>query len=146
MLNSYLTIPLNCEEITKKQRQPRCTLTDSLRQHIHLIIRTHFNESRYDSEYGCMIWEKDFETIRSVDKWKTELLDSFQKALKKYEVRLSNIQIVVNLDDLKVVDPKTRKVVELRRRINLHIEGTILQTNELFQHKEFIFFSPLSLT
>ncbi|GAB3203349.1 hypothetical protein GCM10027293_33210 [Pontibacter aydingkolensis] len=93
-----------------------------------------------------MIWEKDFETIRSVDKWKTELLDSFQKALKKYEVRLSDIQIVVNLDDLKVVDPKTRKIVELRRRINLHIEGIIRQTNEAFQHKEFIFFSPLSLT
>ncbi|GAA4439729.1 hypothetical protein GCM10023188_36250 [Pontibacter saemangeumensis] len=93
-----------------------------------------------------MIWEKDFETIRSVDKWKTELLDSFQKSLKKYEVRLSNIQVVVNLDDLKIVDPKTRKVVELRRRINIHIEGIIRQTNESFQHQEFIFFSPLSLT
>ncbi|WP_425568645.1 GPW/gp25 family protein [Pontibacter saemangeumensis] len=146
MLNSYLTIPLNCEKLTQKLRQPKCTLADSLRQHIHLIIRTHFNESRFDNEYGCMIWEKDFETIRSVDKWKTELLDSFQKSLKKYEVRLSNIQVVVNLDDLKIVDPKTRKVVELRRRINIHIEGIIRQTNESFQHQEFIFFSPLSLT
>jgi phage baseplate assembly protein W len=146
VLHSYLTIPLSCEKLTLKQRQPKCTLAESLRQHIHLIIRTHFNENRYDNEYGCMMWEKDFETIRSVDKWKTELLDSFQKSLKNYEVRLSNIQVAVNLDDLKVIDPKTRRLLELRRRINIDIEGIITQTNELFQHKEFIFFSPLSLT
>jgi phage baseplate assembly protein W len=146
MVHNYFTLPLNFEKIIQKERQPRCLLADSLRQHINLIIRTHFKESRYDDEYGCMIWEKDFVTIRSVDKWKGELLESFQESLKKYEVRLSNIQIEVNLDDLKVIDPKTRKIIELKRRINVQIEGTIKQTNEYFQHNEFIFFSPLSLT
>ncbi|GEO04174.1 hypothetical protein AAE02nite_18380 [Adhaeribacter aerolatus] len=146
MVHNYYTLPLNFEKITRKERQPRCLLADSLRQHINLIIRTHFKESRYDDEYGCMIWEKDFETIRSVDKWKGELLDSFLQSLKKYEVRLSNLQVEVNLDDLKVIDPKTRKITEFKRRINVQIEGTIKQTNESFQHNEFIFFSPLSLT
>jgi phage baseplate assembly protein W len=146
MLNSNLTLPLDCRTLISKHKQIRCTLEESLKQHIHLIIKSRFNENRFDDAYGCMIWEKDFETIRSVDKWKTELYDSICKALKVYEIRLSNLDINVNLDDLKIIDQKTRKVIELRRRINVFIEGTITQTDEAFEHTEHIFFSPLSLT
>jgi phage baseplate assembly protein W len=145
-MNSYLTIPLSCNALIHKQKQSRCSLEDSLKQHIHLLIRSQFRENRFDDAYGCMIWEKDFDTIRSVDRWKTELHDSIQKSLKVYEVRLSDLDITVNLDDLKILDQKTRKVVEIRRRINVFVKGTITQTNETFNHTEHIFFSPLSLT
>lgn len=73
-------------------------------------------------------------------------MEAFSKALKKYEKRLLQIQVIIDLDDLKVVDPQTRKVRELRKRITIHIGGTMGQTNEPFQHTEYIFFSPLSLT
>jgi phage baseplate assembly protein W len=146
MLPNYYTFPLNCQKIMEKQRQPRCSLADSIRQHIHLILRTHFNEYRFDPRFGCMVWDKDFETIRSVYKWKTELIDAFAKALKSYEKRLQQIQVVVDLDDQKILDPHTQKLIELRKRIIIHAAGTIGQTNESFQHTEYIFFSPLSLT
>lgn len=146
MLPTYYTLPLDCQKIMEKKRQPRCGLADSIRQHIHLILRTHFNEYRFDSRFGCMVWDKDFETIRSVYKWKAELIEAFTKALKNYEKRLSQIQVIIDLDDLKVVDPNTQKVNGLRKRITIHIGGMMGQTNEPFQHTEYIFFSPLSLT
>lgn len=146
MLPTYYTLPLDCKMLTEKQRQPLCSLAESIRQHIHLILRTHFREYRFNPEFGCMVWEKDFETIRSVYKWKAELVEDFSKAIKKYEKRLVQIQVVIDLDDLKVVDPNSHKVSELRKRITIHIGGTMSQTNEAFQHTEYIFFSPLSLT
>lgn len=146
MLPTYYTLPLDCSKIIHKERQSVCSLAESIRQHIHLILRTHFREYRFDPELGCLVWEKDFETIRSVYKWKTELVEAFSKAIKKYEKRLLQIQLVIDLDDLKVVDPATHKVNELRKRITIHIGGMMSQTNEAFQHTEYIFFSPLSLT
>ena len=146
MLPNYYTFPFNCQKIMEKQRQPRCSLADSIQQHIHLILRTHFHEYRYDTRFGCMVWEKDYETIRSVYKWKTELVDGFTKALAGYEKRLQQIKVVVDLDDQKIVDPQTGKLIELRKRIIIHTGGIIGQTNESFQHTEYIFFSPLSLT
>ena len=146
MLPGNYTFPLNCQKVMEKQRQSRCSLADSIRQHIHLILRTHFNEYRFDTKFGCMVWDKDFETIRSVYKWKTELIDAFTHSLKTYEKRLQQIKVVVELDDLKILDPRTQKLIELRKRIIIHAGGTISQTNEPFQHTEYIFFSPLSLT
>lgn len=146
MHQTYYTLPLNCRKIIRKERQPICSLAESIRQHIHLILRTHLREYRFDPEFGCIVWDKDFETIRSVSKWKGELVEAFSKAVKKYEKRLLQVQVIIDLDDLKVVDPQTRKIRELRKRITIHIGGTMGQTNEPFQHTEYIFFSPLSLT
>ena len=146
MLPNYYNFPLDCQKIMEMQRQPRCSLADSIRQYMHLIMRTHFQEYRFDPKFGCMVWDKDFETIRSVYKWKTELIDAFTKSIKTYEKRLQQIQVIVDLDDLKILDPHTQKLIELRKRIIIHVRGTIDQTNEPFQHTEYIFFSPLSLT
>jgi len=145
MHSSYYTIPLNCNALTGKQRQASCSLEDSIRQYIHLILRTHFKEYRFDPEFGNMVWEKDFETIRSIPKWKHELSEDFGYALKKYEKRLSQILVNTELDELKIVDHRTQKTTELRKRITINIKGVINKTNEHFQHTEFIFFSPLSL-
>jgi phage baseplate assembly protein W len=146
MIQNYYTLPLTCETIIGKKRQQKCGLGESIQQHIHLILRTHFKEYRYDPAFGNMVWEKDFETIRSVPKWKNELSEDFAIALKKYEKRLSQIRVATELDELKVVDPQTQKVSELRKRVTIRIDGIITQTNEYFKHTECIFFSPLSLT
>lgn len=146
MLQSYYTIPLNCAAVVEKHSLSTCRLDESIRQHIHLILRTHFKEYRFDPSFGNMVWEKDFETIRSIPKWKNELSEDFGYALKKYEKRLLQIQVVTDLDELKIVDSQTQKVAELRKRITIRIQGIISKTNEPFSHTEYIFFSPLSLT
>ncbi len=145
-MNNFYKIPFNFENIIEKNKQETLGLHDSIRQHIHLIFRTHFNEYRFNTQYGSLVWEKDFETIRSVHKWKNELADAFYNPLLMFEKRLSNIQLNTNLDELKIIEPTTQKVIELRKRITVDVEGIIKKTNEKFFHTEFIFFSPLSMT
>lgn len=145
MLHKYYTIPIKCKVLIEKNNLEKCGLDESIRQHIHLILRTHFKEYRFDQAYGNVVWEKDFETIRSIPKWKNELSEDFGSALKKYEKRLSDLWVTTDLDELKIVDPQTQKLTELRKRITIRINGTINKTNQPFQHIEHIFFSPLSL-
>lgn len=146
MMQNYYTLPLSCSNIMGKKRQQKCGQGESIQQYIHLILRTHFKEYRYDPSFGNMIWEKDFETIRSVPKWKNELSEDFATALKRYEKRLSQVRVIIDLDELKIVDPQTQKTTELRKRISIRISGVITKSNEPFGHTEYIFFSPLSLT
>jgi phage baseplate assembly protein W len=146
MIQRYYTLPLACANIIERRRHQTCELTESIQQHIHLILRTHFKEYRFDPVFGNMVWEKDFETIRSIPKWKNELSEDFAKALTMFEKRLSQIRVKTELDELKIVDPQTQKISELRKRISIRVDGIINNTNEPFAHLEFIFFSPLSLT
>ncbi len=141
----YYHCPLAFEEIVAKKKLHRLGLADSVKQHIHLILKTHFKECRYDLSYGCYVWEKDFETIRSVSKWKKELYEAFMQALQQHEKRVHYTDIRLDVDELRWADPDTRKMSRLRKRITIQIEGTLMKTNEPFQHTEYIFFSPLSL-
>jgi phage baseplate assembly protein W len=145
-MRPYYKIPLNATAIIHKQRHSLLEASDAIKEHIHLILRTHYQECRFDNDYGCFVWDKDYETIRSVSKWKKELHLSILEALERNENRLSSIRVDLDVDEPKVIDPKTKKPIKLRKRITIIISGTISRTNERFQHTEYIFFSPLSLS
>ena len=145
-MRPYYKIPLNARAIISKQRHDLLETADAIKQHVHLILRTHYQEYRYDNDYGCYVWDKDYETIRSVSKWKKELHLSILEALERNEKRLSSIRVDLDVDEPKVIDPKTKKPIKLRKRITIIISGVIARTNERFQHTEYIFFSPLSLS
>lgn len=143
---TFYTIPLHCEGVLEKNRLTKCNLSDSIRQHIHLLFKTHFKEYRYDYRYGSIVWERDYEMIRSVPKWKNDLSEGFEQPLKQYEKRISGIRVSTDVDELKIVDPQTQKIIESRKRITVSIVGTINSTNDPFRHTEYIYFSPLSIT
>lgn len=145
-MRPYYKIPLNTQSLASKQRHPLLEASDAIKQHVHLILRTHYKEYRYDNNYGCFVWDKDYETIRSVSKWKKDLHLSILEALERNEKRLSSIRVDLEVDEPKVIDPKTKKPIKLRKRITIIISGVISRTNERFQHTEYIFFSPLSLS
>ncbi len=143
---NYYTAPLRFTDLIKAKPHPQCSLKDSIAQHINLLLRTHLGDYRYDAGYGCLIWQKDYHTIRSIYQWKAELMDGFRTTLATYEKRLRQLEVNVDLDELKIVDPNTQKLLELRKRITITVEGIIALTNEPFTHSEQIFFSPLSLS
>lgn len=145
-MRPYYKIPLNTRTLVNKQRHALLEAEESIKQHVHLILRTHYKEYRYDNDYGCYVWNKDYETIRSVSKWKKELHLSILEALERNEKRLSSIRVDLEVDEPQVIDPKTKKPIKLRKRITIIISGVIANTNERFQHTEYIFFSPLSLS
>lgn len=144
-MRPYYKLPLDFGKLIQKKRPDLCNLEESIRQHIHLIIKTHYHEYRYDSNYGCYIWDKDFDNIQSVSKWRDELEDLVLQSLNAYEKRLTNINVSIKIDEPEVINPQTKKAVRPQKRITISIKGTVSQTNQPLQHTEYMFFSPLSL-
>ena len=144
-MRPYYQLPLQFGKLIQKKRHGLCSLEDSIRQHIHLIIKTHYHEYRFDPNYGCYIWDKDFDNIQSVSKWKDELEDLVLQSLNAYEKRLANIQVNITVDEPETIDPRTNKTIRHRKRITIQVQGAIKKTNQLMRHTELMFFSPLSL-
>ncbi|MEM6844145.1 MAG: GPW/gp25 family protein [Bacteroidota bacterium] len=144
-MRPYYQLPLSFTDLLEKKRLALCSLEGSIRQHIHLVIKTHYHEYRFDASYGCYVWDKDFDNIQSVSKWKDELEDLVLQSLNAYERRLAKIQVSIKVDEPETLDPKTQKIIRHRKRITIQTRGIVKKTNQSLSHTEYMFFSPLSL-
>lgn len=144
-MRPFYRLPLQCAQLTRPGRHPLLSQEEAIRQHIHLLLRTHYHGCRYDPAYGCYVWDKDFDNIQSIHRWKDELEELVRQTIGDYERRLSAVVSAVTVDELPVADPKTGQVNRFSKRITITIEGTITQTNQPMVHREYMFFSPLSL-
>lgn len=145
-MRPYYTFPLKTFQLQKKQRHDLCDLKEAIAQHVHLVLKTHLTEYRYDYQYGCYIWDQDFENIQSISKWEHALEEQIKKSISTYEKRLASIQIKIKVEEPKDNTGQPNVSHKLKRRINISVSGMIPKTRELFQHQEFIYFSPLSIS
>jgi hypothetical protein len=112
---------------------------------IHLIIRTHHKEYRFDPTYGCMIWNKDYSTITNVSHWKDELKELMLKSIQKNETRIHKVKIDLKLEDVEISEQLKKHAQRLKKRITIEIKGVIRRIDEPFVHFEQLYFSPLSI-
>jgi phage baseplate assembly protein W len=141
MENDYYTIPLSFEAILGRKKHPRCTPKESVYQHLYLLLITHFGESRYDREYGCELWESDFSMLTQL-KWKDLIKESFERSIARYEQRLTQVKVRVEIEEF---DQMTKTNRYVRKRVGLGVDATLKQTNEPFTFFERIFISPMSM-
>lgn len=144
-MKDYYSIPFNTQALIKKQKHPLSEIMESVQMNIHLIIRTHLKEYRYDSTYGCMIWNKDYSTVTNVSHWKDELKEFMQLSIEKNETRISKLKIELDMEDAEFSEQLKKHPQKLKKRITIRIKGMIKLINEPFEHFEHLFFSPLSI-
>jgi len=144
-VKDYYNIPFNTQALIDRKRHTKCELSESIRMNIHLIIRTHYKEFRYDSTYGCMIWNKDYSTVTNVSHWKDELKEHMLKSIEINETRINKVKIDLNMEDTEISEKLKKQPQKLKKRITIQIKGVIKLINEPFMHYEQLFFSPLSI-
>ncbi len=138
----YYHIPFRFSSIIEKQDHPRCELGESVASMLRLISITHFGECKSDETFGCEIWEHDFENISNTQLYKEQLRKSIQNTIETYEPRLniSRVDIQIEQVDSQIGNRRTKS------RINLHVKGALLRTNEAFSFTEQFYIGPLSYT
>jgi phage baseplate assembly protein W len=141
MQHSFYKLPLRLDQIIRKKKLPTCALTHSIAQNLHLIISTYRGEAAYSDEFGCSLWDEEF-NIQLNFNWKETLIESLKQAVSRFEKRLQ-------LQDVKVLMQEQNELLKegnLRVRKCLHIEirGFIKKTNEPFHFRDIIFISPLA--
>jgi phage baseplate assembly protein W len=136
----YYYFPIKPLDLIQKKEHPRISLKDSVSRVIHLITITHFGEFKPDESLGCEIWDFDFDNITNYQLFKEKVKKSLTQSIEKYEPRLSQIRI-----DIQIQQVETR--VQNRRtksQITLKVDGTLTKTNEPYSYSENFFIGPLS--
>ena len=127
----------------KGKEHPSCILQHSIAQRIHLILITNLNESRYDREFGCIIWEHDFENVPNINAWKDRMAKSVREELEKYETRLQNIKTTLELTEEEFIGKDKMVSKRIKRRVDININAALKRTNEPFFFQEILYVSPV---
>jgi phage baseplate assembly protein W len=141
MTHSFYKLPLRLDQIILKKKLATCPLNHSIAQNLHLVISTYRGEATYSDDFGCSLWDEEFNIQLNVN-WKESLVNSLKQAVDKFEKRLQ-------LQEVKVLMQEQNELLKegnLRVRKCLHIEiwGIIKKTNEPFHFRDIIFISPLA--
>lgn len=143
-MSTFYKLPLRFDAAMKGNELAPCSLAQSITQNLELLLATRFGEHRSDPSFGCEIWNLDFELIASVAAWEESLRRSLMRSVMAHEARLSNLLINATISDLEKFS-LFKQVTEVKKRVNIHIAGTITRTGEPFHFHTSMFLSPLSI-
>ncbi|WP_345949719.1 MULTISPECIES: GPW/gp25 family protein [unclassified Mucilaginibacter] len=115
----------------------------SVSQYIELIIFTRYGEHRYQPDFGCEIWDLDFELIVSESMWEEKLRKSLMRSITKYETRIYDVHIEVRIQEVNKFYP-LRNVSEIKKQVEIIIKAKIQKTGENYTFSTALFLSPLS--
>jgi len=141
MNGQYYKLPLKLSTILEKKDMAVCNLEESVSQHIHLLITTVLGENKDDPNYGCQLWESDFDIKASNNEVKEQVEIAVRTAIVRYEKRLSQIRVtaVVSQEELNMA--AGRKV---KKKIKVSVNGTLAKNNNPFHYSSYFYVSPLS--
>jgi phage baseplate assembly protein W len=145
MNDEYYTLPIPFRKIIERKEITKCDLQTSVAQKIHLTLISFFGESRYDRDFGCMIWEYDFDNIYNLNAWKDKVTSSIVDTLSQHERRLNNIQVNVDVQQEETGNDQLTAIKAIRKRLDVKVTGNLQKTNELFVFSEPIYVNPISL-
>ncbi len=146
MKSTYYQLPLRLADFISdgaSGRFKRCSLLESIDQHIELLLMTCPGEHSFNSEYGTLIWELDFERIYSQSVWVERFATFINDAIEKYEKRIYNVQVKVVIKEIEKEDDIFDSV-SVRKRVDISVIAVLCETNEQCGFKYQLYLGPLS--
>ncbi|MBP7513602.1 MAG: GPW/gp25 family protein [Flavobacteriales bacterium] len=139
-------IPLDVGKFFQQRRFEMKPLHRSIAEHIHLFLITGREEFEFDREFGCEVWDNDFETQSAMIVWVDRIAESIRTRLCVYEKRLSEVEVTVDHTQAEFSTKEGEKVSSrLKRKLTIRLTARIASTNEAFRFEDTIFMSPFSL-
>jgi len=140
MAHDYYRLPLNFEELLQRRPLARCSAQESIAQHLYLMLTTHFGESRFDPNFGCVVWQQDFEAMTNM-RWKDNVQRSVEQSIAEREPRLEQVKVLVGVEDFEMKGVSQR----IRKRLEVTVRAVLHRTNEPFAFRASLFVAPLSV-
>jgi hypothetical protein len=138
----YYSLPLVLDRVMRQQEHPKCSMQQSVVQHLHLLLTTGFGGFPGNERFGCGIWEHDFDNVTSAHKLKEMIRQSLLQSIQENEKRLANVRVELMLRQEEVASGSSGRSV--KKRIDITIAGLLQLTNEPFTYKDSFFVGPLS--
>jgi phage baseplate assembly protein W len=139
--NQYYKLPLDFSRMLQKEDLPDCNLEESVSQHIQLLITTVLGENKDDPNYGCQLWDSDFDIRASNNEVKEQVELSIKASINRYEKRLSQIRVIAMVSQEEFPSETARKV---KKKIKVTVTGVLARNKTPFNYNSFFYVSPLS--
>jgi hypothetical protein len=138
----YYSLPLALNRAMQQQELPKCSLQQSILQHLHLLVTTSFGEFPGNDQFGCSIWDNDFDNVTSPHKQKEIIRQSLLNSIQQQEKRISSIKVDLTMmqEELPEIEGSRR----IKKRIDISVSAVILLTNERIQFRDSFFIGPFS--
>lgn len=143
MAISFYKKPFDFSRIFSNNPLESCDNGVSIAQHIELIIFTRFGEHRFDRDFGCEVWELDFELIVNQAMWEDRMCQSLMQAVKQQEKRLYDVEAEIKVRDVEKIFP-LRRITEIKKQVDIMVSGKLVATGENYVFNTALFLSPLS--
>lgn len=121
----------------------KCSLLESIDQHIELLLCTCPGEHAFNYEYGTYIWEMDFERVLSRVDWEQRFGVFIKQAIDKNEKRISDIRVKVVIQEV-VRDDVVFDAVAIRKRVDVYVYALLNETNQKCTFTYKLYLGPLS--
>jgi phage baseplate assembly protein W len=128
--------------VLQKQDLPRCSLQQSVFHHIHLILTTAFGEMSNDPNYGCSIWENDFDNLTANNKIREQIKQSLLSAVQQYETRIHQVKVDVLIRQEEQITRVAGR--QVKKMLDITVSGFLVATKESIVYNDRFFTGPLS--
>lgn len=135
--------PFRLKNILENKDLMEADLGKSISQNIELIIFSRFGEHRHNRDFGCEIWDLDFELIVSETIWEEKFRQSLLRSITHYEPRLYQVEVEIKMSEVEKIF-SIRNVTEIKKKVDISIWGKMNITGEKYYFNTGLFLSPLS--
>ncbi len=121
-----------------------CSELQSIDQHIELLLTTCPGEHKFNKEFGCGIWDMDFERVVSRSKWETAFVGHIDRAVRRFEPRLSSISVSISVDDIAKRD-YTLQTTAIKKEVIVTVQAQLSSTGEKCGFQYALYLGPLTI-
>lgn len=137
----YYKIPLHFDRLLNGLSLNTCSLGESIAQYIQLIIETRYGEHQGDMNFGCEIWDFDFDIMVKKEDYELKLKHSLEATVAVYERRLIDTDVNVLIADKEVANISGAN--EMKKQATITIHARVRETLEPFYFQTIFYLNPI---
>nr|WP_257876109.1 GPW/gp25 family protein [Prevotella intermedia] len=120
----------------------RCSYEESIAQHIMMLIVSRYGEVEGKEDYGSVIWDLEFNQVLKNADWEEKVRQSLEATITKYESRLKDIHVRVELTEVE--EDVRNKFPNARQRVRVWVNGVMVRNDQQFNFSTHLYISPIS--
>jgi phage baseplate assembly protein W len=143
----YYKLPLDFSSvfIEDGKKMKICNEVESIDQYIELLLTTCPGEHRFNKQFGCRIWNLDFESVVSRKEWEGSFVDYVSEAVLTFEKRLKDVKVSISVNDVARKDYGLQTTA-IKKEVIIMIESRLISNDEPCKFRYVLYLGPLSIT
>lgn len=145
MKKTFYKLPIRFDSIFDETsgEMPMCTEKESIDQNIELLLTTCPGEHKFNKNWGCRIWNMDFELVYSRKEWEEQFTSYILYAVQMFEQRLKNVTVAIQILEVARED-SVMKTTAIKKKVMVYINGILLSTGAPCGFHYALYLGPLS--